>query len=68
MASHRFQVGQIVQYSQKKLAGNQAQGAFRIERLLPPDGADPQYRIKSIGETAERVAVESELSEGRTGR
>lgn len=65
MPSHRFRVGQIVQYQQRKLVGGQASGDFRVERLLPPDGSDLQYRIKSPTEATERVAREYELSDGR---
>jgi hypothetical protein len=36
-------------------------GSYKIVRLLPPDGEDFQYRIKSIGEAYERVARESQL-------
>jgi hypothetical protein len=38
---------------------------YKIVRLLPVQGADPLYRIKSVGEPFERVGSERELS--RTG-
>jgi hypothetical protein len=38
-----------------------ASGSYRVVRLLPPDGGDYQYRIKSTGEAYERVAKESQL-------
>jgi hypothetical protein len=31
-------------------------------RLLPSDGAQFQYRIKAVGESFERTAMESQLS------
>ena len=36
-------------------------GVFTITKLLPPLGAELQYRIKSAGEAHERVASEHEL-------
>jgi hypothetical protein len=36
-------------------------GVFTVTRLLPPLGAEFQYRIKSETEAPERVAVEQEL-------
>ncbi|MFZ0851622.1 MAG: hypothetical protein WAO08_20730 [Hyphomicrobiaceae bacterium] len=34
---------------------------YKIVRLLPPEGSDLLYRIKSSGETFERVAKERDL-------
>ena len=42
-----------------------ADSAYQIVRLLPSDGADYQYRIKSPGEAFERVAKESQLEVSR---
>ena len=38
-----------------------ASGTYKVVRLLPSDGDDYQYRIKSTGEAFERVAKESQL-------
>jgi hypothetical protein len=35
--------------------------AYKIVRLLPPEGEDLLYRIKSIGEPFDRIAKEREL-------
>jgi hypothetical protein len=35
---------------------------YKIVRLLPPDGSDLLYRIKSSGETFERIAREQDLA------
>jgi hypothetical protein len=35
---------------------------YKILRLLPAEGSDLLYRIKSPGETFERVAKERELA------
>jgi hypothetical protein len=34
---------------------------FKIVRLMPLDGDEHQYRIKSVDEAFERVAKESQL-------
>jgi len=38
-----------------------ATGSYTVIKLLPSDGDDYQYRIKSSGEAFERVAKESQL-------
>jgi hypothetical protein len=38
-----------------------ANSVYEVVRLLPSDGFDYQYRIKSAGEAFERVARESQL-------
>jgi hypothetical protein len=38
-----------------------ANDIYRIVKLLPSDGEDYQYRIKSANEAFERVAKESQL-------
>lgn len=42
-----------------------ATGSYKVVRLLPSDGEDYQYRIKSTGESFERVAKESQLDRDR---
>ena len=38
-----------------------AKSTYKIIQLLPSDGSDFQYRIKSADEAHERVAKESQL-------
>ena len=38
-----------------------ANSTYKVVKLLPSDGADYQYRIKSEAEAFERVAKESQL-------
>ena len=38
-----------------------AKGSYKVVKLLPSEGDDYQYRIKSSGEAFERVAKESQL-------
>ena len=40
-------------------------GSFKIVKLLPSDGEEQQYRIKSAAEAFERVAKESQLDRDR---
>lgn len=40
-----------------------AKGTFLVVKLLPPEGAELQYRIKSPTEPYERVAKESQLDQ-----
>jgi hypothetical protein len=44
------------------MSGN---GAYQIVKLLPSDGDEHQYRIKSTDEAFERVAKESQLDRSR---
>jgi hypothetical protein len=58
---HRFRVGQTVYFTARRVGRTAASGTYQIVRLLPSDGDDYQYRIKSTGEAFERVAKESQL-------
>lgn len=61
MTQHRFRVGQTVLYSMGR-QGGLASREYKIVRLLPPEGTDLLYRIKSASEPYERVAKEFELA------
>ena len=58
---HKFSVGQNVHLTSGMLGRAAMNGPFRVIRLLPQDGDDFLYRIKSNGEAYERVARESQL-------
>ena len=60
VSGHRFKVGQTISYIPHFGAGA-AKSAYKITQLLPPEGGDFQYRIKSADEPYERVAKESQL-------
>jgi len=60
VSSHKFKVGQSVSYTSGPLGGS-VRGVFQITQLLPPEGDNFQYRIKSAAEAHERVAKESQL-------
>lgn len=62
---HKFAIGQTVFYTSKPLGHMAANGTYQIVKLLPSDGEDFQYRIKSPSEAFERVAKESQLDASR---
>ncbi len=63
MAHHRFKVGQLVDFSPARRGMPTAGRPYEIVRLLPNEGGEFLYRVRSKGETFERVARESELSQ-----
>ena len=60
--SHKFRVGESVYFTASNIARPGASGTYEVIRLLPTDGDDCQYRIKSTTEAFERVAKESQLA------
>lgn len=65
MGVHKFTIGQTVSYTPGMFGRSNGSGTYRIVRLLPYDGSEFQYRIKSIAEAYERVARESQLEHHR---
>ena len=58
---HKFKIGQSVHYTSGPYGRGGASGIYKITQLLPPEGDDRQYRIKSANEPHERVVKESQL-------
>jgi hypothetical protein len=58
---HKYQVGEMVYYTSPTFGRAAATGSYTVVKLLPSEGDDYQYRIKSSGEAFERVAKESQL-------
>jgi hypothetical protein len=58
---HKYNVGETVYFTASNVARPAATGTYEVIRLLPTDGDDCQYRIKSSTEAFERVAKESQL-------
>lgn len=58
---HKFNVGETVYFTASNVARPAASGTYQVIRLLPTDGDERQYRIKSTTEAFERVARESQL-------
>jgi len=65
LKEHKFQIGQTVYFTSRLLGHMSSNGTYQIVRLLPSDGDDYQYRIKSAAEAFERVAKESQLDRSR---
>lgn len=61
MAQHRFAVGQDVELVAGRMDGNIPRGAYTVQRLLPNDGADREYRVRNVHDGHERVVRESQL-------
>jgi hypothetical protein len=62
MTRHKFKVGQVVNYSPNRMSMSASSRGYEIKRLLPREGVELLYRIKSPTETFERVAKEQDLS------
>jgi hypothetical protein len=62
LSDHKFKIGQSVHYISGPHGRGTADGVYTITQLLPPEGDDRQYRIKSASEPHERVARESQLA------
>jgi hypothetical protein len=65
LTAHKFHVGQSVYFTSGTMGRPGASGSYKIVKLLPLEGDDYQYRIKSTGEAFERVAKESQLDRDR---
>jgi hypothetical protein len=61
MAHHKFKVGQMVDFVPSRAGVPASVRAYKILRLLPHERGERLYRIKTIAEAFERVAMESEL-------
>ena len=59
--SHKFAIGQNVVMKQRSVHQTPTD-TFAIVRLLPAENGNPQYRIRSLRDGHERVAVESQLA------
>lgn len=63
LKNHKYSIGENVRYTAGPFtrAGASLPSSFTVVKLLPTDGEEHQYRIKSNGEVFERVAKESQL-------
>ena len=58
---NKFKVGQMVDFVPSQAGIAAPVWAYKILRLLPHDGGDRLYQIKTISEAFERIAKECEL-------
>jgi hypothetical protein len=61
MQSHKFKVGRMVEFVPSDLRLTPL-GRFEILRTLPIEHGILQYRIKSLKDGHQRVAMESDLT------
>jgi hypothetical protein len=59
--AHKYRVGDNVHIIAGLLGRGDATGVFQVVRVLPIEGDEQQYRIKSANEPHERVAKHSQL-------
>ena len=59
---HKFKIGQTVSFTSGPFGRGGTNGVYKVTQLLPPEGDDNQYRIKSAAEPHERVVKESQLN------
>ncbi|HYM99652.1 MAG TPA: hypothetical protein VET25_07900 [Aestuariivirgaceae bacterium] len=59
---HKFKVGQLVDYNPNRSGLSASSRGYEITRLLPQEGVDILYRIKSPSELFQRVAKEQDLT------
>lgn len=62
MSEHKFKIGQSVHYTSGPHGRGGAGTTYKVTQLLPPEGEDRQYRIRSASEPHERVVKESQLN------
>jgi hypothetical protein len=62
LSDHKFKVGQSVLYTSGPYGRGGPSSVYKVTQLLPQEGDDRQYRIKSADEPHERVAKESQLN------
>jgi hypothetical protein len=62
MHSHKFAVGQVVDFLPGPGDANVPRGKYKIQRLLPSETKDLQYRVKHAVDGHERVVPESQLA------
>ena len=61
MNEHKFKIGQSVNYTSGPFDAGRGSGVYKITQLLPAEGDDFQYKIKSVAEPHERMVKESQL-------
>ncbi len=61
LSYHKFKVGQSVNYAPGPRAFFGERRVYKITQLLPAEGDERQYRIKSAEEPYERVVKETQI-------
>src|SRR5207244_12541504 len=55
MASHKFKIGQLVNFAPSRSGMPTSGRQYEVVRLLPPDARELQYMVKYKGDTFARV-------------
>ena len=58
---HIYRLGEILRFT-AQVRTMAADGDYEVVGFLPPQGDEPQYRIKNVREGHERVALQDQLS------
>jgi len=61
LLAHKFRIGDNVHIIAGLLGRGDSTGVYKVVRVLPTEGDEQQYRIKSANEPHERVAKQSQL-------
>lgn len=56
---HRFAIGQSIEVRGKRTGPSIPAGTYTVVRLVPNDGADREYIVRSKSEPHDRVVAES---------
>lgn len=64
MVQHKFKIGQVVDLVLSRRDANIPGGRYTVQRLMPGEGLDLQYRVKNLRDGHERVVYESQLIDG----
>jgi hypothetical protein len=67
MASHKFAVGQEVEFLPGRMDFHVPRGVYTIVRQLPVEANERQYRVKNSRDGHERIMRESQLAAGPGG-
>lgn len=61
LIGHKFKLGETLVFLPSAFEAATRKGNYRVVRLLPAEGSDPQYLVKSETDGHERVVRESQL-------
>jgi hypothetical protein len=62
MARYKFSVGETVDFVPGAGDANIPYGKYKVQRQLPTEYREPQYRVKNLADGHERVVTESRLA------
>ena len=68
MTQHKFAVGQTVELRSTPGERNIPAGRYKVQRQLPSETRDLQYRVKHATDGHERVVLESQILSRSVGK